>query len=221
MQTKIILSEEERLAINNCRFFEVKREISHKVESIFSGVVNDQELKLDWKKIIAQQDWKILEGKISRGENYKGFPWLMLDYPRNFSNENVFAVRNFFWWGFYFACKKNVFAVRNFFWWGFYFACNFQLSGESLKKYLPIIERNQEQLAEKKIYLSLNKSSWIHKVDEENFVLLKSDNLKMISSTAVRNGYLKLSAVHTLSEFEKAVGFFQSYQKLFQQIISG
>ena len=202
MQTKIILSEEERLAINNCRFFEVKREISHKVESIFSGVVNDQELKLDWKKIIAQQDWKILEGKISRGENYKGFPWLMLDYPRNFSNENVFAVRNFFWWG-------------------FYFACNFQLSGESLKKYLPIIERNQEQLAEKKIYLSLNKSSWIHKVDEENFVLLKSDNLKMISSTAERNGYLKLSAVHTLSEFEKAVGFFQSYQKLFQQIISG
>ena len=40
--------------------------------------------------------------KISRGEQYLGLPYVMLDYPRIFSKENVFAIRTFFWWGNYF-----------------------------------------------------------------------------------------------------------------------
>src|SRR6187402_1143085 len=37
--------------------------------------------------------------KISRGENYKGLPYVILDYPRLFGREDVFAVRTMFWWG--------------------------------------------------------------------------------------------------------------------------
>ncbi len=37
--------------------------------------------------------------KISRGENYQDLPWVMLDYPRNFSTADIFALRSFFWWG--------------------------------------------------------------------------------------------------------------------------
>jgi hypothetical protein len=37
--------------------------------------------------------------KISRGEKYQGLPYLVLDYPRNFSRENILAIRTFFWWG--------------------------------------------------------------------------------------------------------------------------
>lgn len=41
--------------------------------------------------------------KISKGEQYKEMPYVVLDYPRFFSKENVFAIRTFFWWGHYFS----------------------------------------------------------------------------------------------------------------------
>ena len=37
--------------------------------------------------------------KISKGENYRGLPYVMLDYPRLFGREEVLAIRTFFWWG--------------------------------------------------------------------------------------------------------------------------
>ncbi len=44
--------------------------------------------------------------KVSKGEKHGGLPWLMLDYPRHFSNqEGHFAVRCFFWWGNHFSIQ--------------------------------------------------------------------------------------------------------------------
>jgi len=41
--------------------------------------------------------------KISRGENYLGLPYLVLDYPRLFRPDAVLAIRTFFWWGHFFS----------------------------------------------------------------------------------------------------------------------
>jgi hypothetical protein len=38
-------------------------------------------------------------GKISRGENYRQLPYHVLDYPRRFSTDDVFALRTMVWWG--------------------------------------------------------------------------------------------------------------------------
>lgn len=43
--------------------------------------------------------------KISKGENYLGIPWVLLDYPRNFIGPDVFAIRTIFWWGNYFSLQ--------------------------------------------------------------------------------------------------------------------
>lgn len=40
-------------------------------------------------------------GKISKGENYKGLPYYVLDYPRVFSKKELFAFRIIVWWGHY------------------------------------------------------------------------------------------------------------------------
>ena len=37
--------------------------------------------------------------KITRGENYQLLPYVILDYPRCFQKEQVFAIRTMFWWG--------------------------------------------------------------------------------------------------------------------------
>jgi hypothetical protein len=47
--------------------------------------------------------------KISKGENYNGMPWVMLDYPRFFNKENGhFAIRVFFCWGNGFLVQLHV-----------------------------------------------------------------------------------------------------------------
>ncbi len=47
--------------------------------------------------------------KISKGENYMGFPWVMLDYPRFFHKEEGHcALRTFFWWGHYYLVQIQV-----------------------------------------------------------------------------------------------------------------
>ncbi|WP_211999952.1 hypothetical protein [Chitinophaga sp. HK235] len=46
--------------------------------------------------------------KISKGEQYKSLPWVMLDYPRYFSKTDVFAFRSMFWWGHYFTCTLHL-----------------------------------------------------------------------------------------------------------------
>lgn len=47
--------------------------------------------------------------KLSKGENYMGFPWVMLDYPRFFDKkEGHLAIRTFFWWGHYFLPQLHV-----------------------------------------------------------------------------------------------------------------
>lgn len=46
--------------------------------------------------------------KISKGEQYKGLPWVILDYPRYFGKTDVFAFRSMFWWGHYFSCTLHL-----------------------------------------------------------------------------------------------------------------
>lgn len=46
--------------------------------------------------------------KVNRGENYKGFPYLVMDYPRIFSKAHVFAFRTLFWWGHFVSCTLHL-----------------------------------------------------------------------------------------------------------------
>lgn len=46
--------------------------------------------------------------KLSRGENYKGLPYLMLDYPRMFGKDDTLAIRTFFWWGHFCSITLHV-----------------------------------------------------------------------------------------------------------------
>ncbi|HSC53122.1 MAG TPA: hypothetical protein VLC98_05880 [Phnomibacter sp.] len=77
------------------------------------------------------KDWKpelfAVHPKISRGENYEGMPWVMLDYPREYSKEH------------------GHFAIRCFFWWGHFFSINLQLSGAYLQQLHPALQQLQQQ----------------------------------------------------------------------------
>jgi hypothetical protein len=46
--------------------------------------------------------------KISRGENYELLPYLVLDYPRVFQPEDIFAYRSMIWWGHEISCSLQL-----------------------------------------------------------------------------------------------------------------
>jgi hypothetical protein len=45
------------------------------------------------------------EYKITRGENYKQMPYLVLDFPKISGSGFPIACRTMFWWGHYFSCN--------------------------------------------------------------------------------------------------------------------
>lgn len=49
-----------------------------------------------------------LNGKITRGDNYKGYPYVLLDYPNCFSKDYILAARNLIWLGNGFHCSLHV-----------------------------------------------------------------------------------------------------------------
>ena len=46
--------------------------------------------------------------KIAKGENYLQLPYVLLDYPRCFDKENIFAIRTMFWWGNFFSITLHL-----------------------------------------------------------------------------------------------------------------
>ena len=83
------------------------------------------------------------EPKISRGEKYKGLPWVMLDYPRVFGREDVFAIRTMFWWGHAFSVTLH-------------------LKGEWKRLFLPVIIAQKDALAAAGFQWGVMEDEWEH-----------------------------------------------------------
>ncbi|MEQ8908798.1 MAG: hypothetical protein RIC95_06375 [Vicingaceae bacterium] len=46
--------------------------------------------------------------KVSKGEQQDGLPFRLLDFPRYFTKEDVFAFRTLIWWGKYISCTLHL-----------------------------------------------------------------------------------------------------------------
>ncbi len=94
--------------------------------------------------------------KVSRGENYRGLPWVMLDYPRVFGRADVLAIRTFFLWGHGFSVTLH-------------------LKGVYQKLYLPVIRSRREELAAAGFHVGVSDDEWRHEHTAEVFRPLGGD----------------------------------------------
>ena len=98
--------------------------------------------------------------KISKGENYRGLPWVMLDYPRFFGREEVFAIRTMFWWGHAFSTTLH-------------------LKGKYRELYLPVIEKHWAVLADAGFRVGVSEDEWQHEHGDHNYgVLTRVEDLR-------------------------------------------
>lgn len=100
--SKIQLSADEWQLVQNSDWILTKHAIIDKVYQLFGALAQDMQACLQQPHGLPDA---VLQPspKISKGEQYRRMPWVVLDYPRYFSRENVCAVRSFFWWGHYFS----------------------------------------------------------------------------------------------------------------------
>jgi hypothetical protein len=117
--------------------------------------------------------------KISRGENYKGNPWIVLDYPRIFEKESVFAFRTMAWFG-------NA------------MHCTFHMSGRFLNDYRESIMRNLHGFHDSSIMICRHQDAWLHHISHDAFIPLNQVNINDLKEMK----FIKPGAVIPFNEWE-------------------
>src|SRR4051812_7539492 len=105
--TKITLSDKELSLVKNVEWILTKQMIIQKVYDLFAGgvetirsaVINSHSLP---------DNVRLSVPKIYKGENYLQLPYVIMDYPRCFDKEDIFAIRTMFWWGNFFSITLHL-----------------------------------------------------------------------------------------------------------------
>lgn len=185
MESKIQLSSLEEQLVNNTEWILTKNQIIKKAQQLLAMV---QDNMVDYagsnrKKFPAEV--LSISAKISKGENYLGLPWLMLDYPRYFDKENIFAIRTMFWWG-------NFFSVT------------LHLSGKFKKKFSKTASHHFDELVKNDFYACIREDQWHHHFGEDNFRAIRNFSSSTFSAHLERSPFLKLAKKFPLSIWNEA-----------------
>ncbi len=116
--------------------------------------------------------------KITRGENYKLMPYMVLDYPQIQDKEFKLVLRTLFWWGHFISCQLIVQTA--------------QLH----------IEATAHNLAGKrKTRLCTGQDVWNHDCKSEAFTKLKHLSAEQIQTYLQQQSHLKLASAHHINTF--------------------
>ncbi len=182
---KIRLSEKEMELITNADWILTKNAILQKVNLLLSQVQQQQQNYLNQYPGAIPQELIHSSPKISKGENYQGLPYRVLDYPRYFNSSAVFAIRTMFWWGHYFSITLH-------------------LAGIFKTQYEEKIAAAWSELKTTGMYCCVNEGEWEHHFEKSNYLpvgeLTEADFKKEIASRP----FIKLAQKIPLQEWDDA-----------------
>ncbi|MEN9523069.1 MAG: hypothetical protein RL065_1446 [Bacteroidota bacterium] len=89
------ISETEKQVWMNDEIFHLKHKIISKIYADGADIMEEIKSTNFFKSLPIN----FQNPKISKGENYFTLPWVMVDFPCVFSNEQIFAFRIFYHWG--------------------------------------------------------------------------------------------------------------------------
>jgi len=181
-ETKIQLSPFEQSLLKNADWILTKNAIIEKMKLLLQQCLEKQQELMQSKNFVLPEDVNSVSPKISRGENYHGLPWLMLDHPRYFDKENIFAIRTFFWWG-------------------HYFSTTFHLAGSYKNIFEEKIISNYPSLKEQSFYLCINKAEWEHHFHEDNYRPIKEISVTEFQQFITEKKFIKLSVKFELDKW--------------------
>ena len=96
--TNVELSKNELELVINSEFILTKNRIIEKVYNLFGALSESYKNTLLRHVNTLPVEAFTTSPKIYKGENYLSLPYVMMDYPRVFLMDDIFAIRSFFWW---------------------------------------------------------------------------------------------------------------------------
>ena len=191
---KIRLSQTEMELVNNADLILTKNAILKKVNQLLGDLQVKQQ---EFVRLEAQSLPEKISGiypKISKGENYKGLPYLILDYPRYFEHENIFAVRTLFWWG-------NFFSVT------------LHLSGDQKEEAEEKLMAAYHPLCKKGYYCYMNEDQWEHHFESENYKRVSDMSKDDFEKSIREKSFIKIVHKISLKEWDEVeevlLGYFE------------
>lgn len=179
---KIRLSEEEQNLVMNGDWILTKNRVLEQISSFLA------ELQLSQSKLIDQQaglpeELLAIPARLTKGENYLGLPYRVLDYPRLFGQEDIFAIRTLFWWG-------------------HYFTVSLLLVGEWKRKISGTLIAAMDQLMETEHFICTADNPWINEIGPENYREIRGLSREVWEKIIHEQTFIRISTRHVLSDWE-------------------
>ena len=183
MQTKIQLLPAEMELVSSPDIILTKNAILQKIKSFLEALqVRQLDIIKQYSSNFPEEVLKI-SPKISRGENYKGLPWLVLDNPRHFQHNNIFAIRTMFWWGNFFSITLH-------------------LSGKYKSDLLNKIAESFSLLKKDDFYIYAGQKEWEHDFDPDFYKKISAATAGELEKIFSQNNFLKLAIKFPIDSLE-------------------
>lgn len=196
-----MLSPKELELVNHADWILTKNAIIHKVCLLFGELSEGYRLAITDCPLLTADELGNRSPKISKGEQYEGLPWVMLDYPRNFSGDDAFAIRSFFWWGNF--CSITL-----------------QLSGKFQQKYMGSLEHYFAKRAtaappNEDWFIGTGTDPWKHHFRKDNYQPVSEWSTGSVSALP----FIKVARKTPLHNWDQLDVFFEkNYREMLQML---
>jgi hypothetical protein len=167
--------------MQNAEVILTKNRVLEKMRTLLAEV-QDKQTELAGKNNLNSEIFNV-SAKISKGENYLGLPYLILDYPRQSSENNFFFIRTMFWWGRFFSCTLH-------------------LANSSKEIFKERIIESYPRL--KNFYISVSDDQWAHHLEETHYQKIDSMSEEQFREACESFDHIKIAGRHSLTEWEIA-----------------
>lgn len=191
----ISLTDYEMKLVSDSNILLTKNKIIQKVYELLGSLADDYKTMLQTGSNTSFLIEK--EAKIARGENYKGLPYVIMDYPRIFG-------------------KVDVFAIRSFFWWGNFFSITLHLTGKYQGIYFSKIEKAINENLFQDWFIGCAPDPWEHHFEKENYTPISSGEKKLSANLP----YLKISRKISLRKWDEVEFFLRENFRLLIKVIT-
>jgi hypothetical protein len=184
-RSKIHLSPEESALVRDPSWILTKRSVMDKVAQLLADLYGAYAAHGAQAERLPEE-LKVRQPKLSRGENYEGLPYMVLDFPAIWSREHVFAVRTLFWWGNYFSLILH-------------------LKGRYRDRFGTAVIEAAIAGNGTPFYLAISEKEWAHQIREEDYVLATEINAQQRDGLE-QLSFLKVARVIPLDQWDNVYG---------------
>lgn len=196
-QTKVQFSNAELDLMCDREVILTKNKVVQKIKTLLEEVQIEMNEHCKNRSELFLNDIFSIQPKISKGENYLGLPYLILDYPRFFKQANIFAIRTMFWWGNFFSTTLH-------------------LSGQFKVENTPKIIASYSLLANGKYSIGVNIDPWLHHFDSDNYNEIDSMTKDLFEAGCNEAHHLKIAKRISLKDVHPQKKLIENWKELIE-----